>query len=422
MFKSNKTITAIEIGTSAIKVITAKPLEDGTLMALAYDEVPTLNRVVKGEVVNVPAIEASLSEALNNIESISGKRITSVYLAVTGNHIHSTNVIGSVPITSPNRVITESDIIDATRNARSFNLPLEQQGIHTFQRNYVVDDNRRVNNPEGMVANKLTADVHVIYGNYNKIQTICSLVNDVLGVPANDIAFAGIADYYGTSANGEPTKGTLIIDIGAGVTEFALFYKTGCLHSGQIAVGCDHIVNDLSIGLKLPVAKCHEILKRQGCAIQKKESENKVINIEMSVGQTARTFKESVLQQIIELRLREIFEIVKSELTKTSLDDNLNMTQFMNDGIKLCGGGAAIPNVAVLAELIFNVPVKIGLPVNISGIDAEINSPRYVTTVGLLHLGNMYNKMDTESSLTFWEALKSEVVNVFTTLMKAFRF
>ena len=238
MFGSNNTITAIEIGTGSIKVMMGMPTDSGAMSIIGYDEISSLNRVTKGEVINVSEVEELLSEVLNNVETVAGKRINSVYLAITGNHIQATNVMGSVPITSADRVVSQNDMVDTYRNAQSFNLPVEYKKIHTFQRAFLIDGNRRVNNPEGMVANKLTSDIHVIYGNNNKIQTLCALVDDVLSVPAKEISFSGIADFHGIFMNGDHTNGVLIIDIGAGVTEYVVFYNDGCVHSGQIAVGC----------------------------------------------------------------------------------------------------------------------------------------------------------------------------------------
>ena len=421
MFRSKKTITAVEIGTGSIKVVMGQPAENGSIVIIGHGEISSLTRVAKGEAINVSEVGEALGEVLDNVESVSGQRITSVYLAMTGSHIQSTNVIGSVPITSPNRIISEIDIIEATRNARSFNLPLEQKGIHTFQRTFIIDDARRVSNPEGMVGNKLTADIHVIYGNFNKIQTLCTLIDDVLGVPARDIAFSGIADFYGVSLDRESKNGSLIIDIGAGVTEYATFYNSGCLHSGQITVGCEHIANDLSIGLNLPIGKCRELLKNQRSSMLKIDSVNNSIQIEQGIGNQPKCVNEGTIQTIVELRLVELFEIIREELANSFLDEHLNMTKLLGDGIILCGGGALIPDITKIVESIFGVPIKIGRPVNISGMEEEINSPRYVTTIGLLHLGHRLSQMDKET-LSFRQTAENELTRIFDLCRKAFRF
>ena len=398
------------------------PAESGTMSIIGYDEVSSLNRLIKGEVVNVPEVEELLSEVLNNVETVAGKRISSVYVALTGNHVQSTNVIGSVPITSSDRIVTRTHMTEAYRNAKSFNLPVEQKKIHTFQRTFLIDDDRRVNNPEGMVANKLAADLHVIYGNNNKIQTLCTLVNDVVGFSAKKIAFSGIADFYGVSVSREQTEGVLIIDIGAGVTEYVVFYNNACVHSGQIAVGCEHLANDLALALKLPISKCREIVRNQKVSRTKSENAEKVVKVGVSVGQPVKMVKEAIIQTIIETRLTELFEIIQSELTNSFIDDFFNITQLLGEGIILCGGGALIIDISKIAESVFACPVKTGLPINVSGVDVDINSPRYVTATGLLHLGYVYQELERETSPSFRQTAESELSKVVNLCRKALRF
>ena len=422
MFRSSTTITAVEVGTGAIKVMMGVPADTGAISIIGYDEVSSLNRVVKGEVVNVPEVEELLSEVLNNVETVADRRIKSVYLAITGSHIQSTNVMGSVPITSSDRIIVESDMTEAYRNAQSFNLPVEQKKIHMFQRTFLIDENRRASNPEGMVGNKLTADIHVVYGNSNKIKTLCTMVEDVLGVSAKELAFSGIANFYGCFANRDHSNGILIVDIGAGVTEYVVFYSGDCVHSGQVAVGCEHLANDLAVGLKLPINKCREIVRQQKVSPRKMDNVDKVVKVESTLGQPPKIFKEAVIQTIIETRLTELFQIIQSELAGSFIDDYLNMTQLLGDGIILCGGGALVPDIHKIAESVFGIPVKIGVPVNVSGIDKDINSPRYVTPVGLLHFGYIQEQLEKETAPSFRQTAESEIHKVMSLCRKALRF
>ena len=419
-------MTDVEIGTASIKVLMGKPKDDGSIAIIGYDEATSLNRVVKGEVVNVPAISDLLGQVLNNVEAVSREHIKKLYLAVSGSHIKSINVVGSVPVTSTDRTITENEIVEATRNARCYNLPLEQKDIHTFQRTYLIDDTQRVSSPKGMAGNKLTADIHVIYGNYNKIQTLCNLVYNVLGAPASDIAFTGIADFYGLSGIEQKSSGTLIIDIGAGVTEYVVFHSGGCLHSGQLTVACEHIANDLSIGLGIPIEKSRELiklLKQQGFTlIDDGEDDSKKIEVQMSL-QPPLVFKQSVLRKIIRLRLQELFEVIKERLSGSFIiDEVLDMTNLLGNGIVLCGGGALLPDIAALAKSIFNIPVEIGYPLNVSGVSKEINSPKYITPIGLLNLGHKLDLMEKESAPSFRQTVETELKKLKSVTMEAFRF
>jgi len=414
--RTNDIIAAIEIGTSSIKVSMAQPLDDGSISVIAFHETPCQNRVIKGEIYNVDATVELLGEALDHVEATSGKRISSAYLAVTGAHIGSINVQGSVPVRSYERKIADDDLVEATRHARAYNLPIDKIAVHSYQRSYIIDDQRCVSQPVGMIADKLTADIHFIYGGYNNIQTICNVVDEVLGFPANDISFSGIADIYGLALGADHRKGILVVDIGAGVTEYVVFYEDGCMHSGQITVGCDHIANDLSIGLRLPINKCREILKNHGSAVRKADGSTKCITVETALGHPPRVFKESTIQTVIELRLLELFEIINADLERQ------NVRELIGEGVILCGGGALITDIVELTESFFNIPAKIGQPGNVSGEVTAINSPRFVTTIGLLHLGYQLRQMEDVDNLPIHEVMKRDFVKFFNIARKAIRF
>ncbi len=422
MFASDDTITALEIGTSTIKAIMGKADDEGRIEILAHDEVTCIGYVSKAQVINVPALEEMLAAMFTNLETASNKRIGPIYLAISGSHIQSTNVMGTIRIASSQRTINEADLIEAVRCARSFNLPLEQKLIHTFQRSFTIDDSYRIANPVGITGNKLTADIHVIFGNLNKTETLLNLVKGVVGWPVTGIAFSPIADYYGVVMGEETDKGYLLINLGAGVTEYAVFNHQACIHSGQIAVGCDHVANDLSIGLDLPIKKCRELLHKCGAAQPTPESQKRTFKVELSLGQPPRMIKEAVFQSIIGIRLEELFNLIKADLTKTFIDEKLNMIRMIGDGIILCGGGALIPEITTLAHTIFKVPVKPGLPINCMGLDKELNSPLFTTPIGLLNYGYRLTQLDFDSPYSFRQAAQSEFVKLIDICKQALKF
>jgi cell division protein FtsA len=415
MARSHELITAVEIGTGSIKVFMGDPLDDGSMAIAAFHEAPTLGKVVKGEVVNVAAIVEQLSYSLNTVEENAGARIGPVYVALSGDHIGSTNVQGSAPVRSPDRIIAEEDIVDATRHARNYSLPIDQMDIHSFQRTYLVDGHRRTSKPLGMAANKLTADIHVIYGNRNNTQTTLRLLDEVLGFSATDVAFSAIADIYGVGIGNEARNGMLLMDMGTGVTEYALFHDDGCMHSGQFTIGCDHIANDLAVGLRLPISKCREILKNHGTALRRSGGNTETITVETSIGHPAREIKLSTVETIIEVRLFELFELIKADLEKNKV------LRLIGDGIVFCGGGALIPNITELMENVYNVPVMVGTPGNISGATSELNSPRYVTPIGLLQLGRQMQQMDEADGLPLGKLVKRDFVKFVDLCKRAIR-
>lgn len=416
MPKKNKTITAIEIGTSAVKLIMGQPGDGGTMNILGHEELPTGNKVVKGEIVNVPAVTDLLVDGLNRLESSTGQEVRAAYAAVTGGHIATRNVRASVPILAPDRVIREEDIVEATRQARNYRLPAEQTCVHSFQRTYLIDGRQRSGDPAGKSGNQLTADVHLIHGNANRVETLCNVIDETVGHPASDIAFAPIADFYGIAKVEEQRQGLLIIDIGAGVTEYALFFEQGCMHSGQITVGCDHIANDLAIGLRLPINRCRELIRRQIAAVRSAEALTNEIQVETSIGHEPRRFREATMQTIVELRLRELLGVIRDEL------QGHDVLKVIGAGIVVCGGGALIPKITELVEDVFSMPASVGYPALISGVVEDLDSPRYVTPVGLLHLASKMKLMDDSINPPLKEIVKKDIVTILDLFKRAIRF
>ena len=409
-------LTGIEIGTSAIKVCIGCPRQDGSISIAAFDETPCINKIMKGEVQDVEAVQDLLADTLNQAEETAGCAAGKVFLAITGAHIGSVNAQGTVPIRGQDRKITEEDIIEATRQARGYRLPIEKIAVNSCQRAYQVDGDRTVSQPLGMTASKLMADIHFVYGNYNNIQTTCSLVDGVLGYPATDISFSGVADVYGLALGAEQTNGVLVVDIGAGVTEYVVYYEEGCMHSGQITVGCEHLANDLSIGLQIPISKARDLLKSHGAAMRRADGVVRRVEVEISLGHEPKSFKESTIQTVIELRLLELFQIICDDLSRHHMLDKLS------DGVVLCGGGALIPHIEELARSYFSIPVRIGQPSNVSGEEKAIRSPRCVTPIGLLHLGYQLQKMEESKAVPLGEAMKRDMRNLVNLAKKAIKF
>ncbi len=414
--KPTEVLTGIEIGTSAIKVCAGHPLGDGSISIIGVDETPCVNKVVKGEVQDVELIKELLEDTLNRVEEATGCGIGKAYLAITGAHIASVNAQGGVPIQAEDRKITNDDIVNATRNARGYRLPIDQISINSCQRAYLIDGERPMSQPLGMVAGTLTADIHFIYGNYNNVQTSCNLVDEVLGFPATDIAFAGIADMYGLALETEPNSGVLVVDIGAGVTEYVVYYEEGCMHSGQVTIGCEQLANDLSIGLRLPIPKAREVLRSNGSAMRRAEGGVRHVKVQTGLAHPPRTFKESTIQTIIETRLLELFQIVRDDLAEH------RMLELLSNGVVLCGGGALIPHIAELAASFFAVPARIGQPGNVTGAESEIQSPRYVTPIGLLHLGYQLREMEKSNAMPFWEVMKKDLSKISNVAKRAIKF
>lgn len=404
---SRETITAIEVGSSALKLLMAEPADNDSMRVLGALEVSTLSKVVKGEVVNAPDVARLLEKGLDELEHKAQHEVVYACVAVTGSHVETQNITAMMPITSPTRRIDEDLVAAVTRQVRTYQPSSGREKIHSIQRRYLIDGRYPTGDPTGMTGNQLTADVHLVHGDTNRLAILHDLIAESGGLQSYEVAFSPIAAYYGLHQRQSQTGGSLIVDLGAGTTGFALYCDGGCMHSGVITVGCEHLANDLAIGLKLPLPKCRELVRRHAGAMRNAAGLSTDIVIDRSsVVNKPRHIRLSKVQTIVEVRLTELFEVIAAEL------DHADVRRFLSNGITLVGGGALIPDVCELAERILQAPVRVGLPSGLTAVSEDLNSPRWVTPVGLLHLGQNFREVEDAASLPFKETIKRDLVRL----------
>ena len=413
MARRSKNLTAIELGASTIKVCMGVIGKDDTLTLIGHQETPAQDSIRKGEIINAGAVVDLLTDSLNRLERSTGKTVGPVYLAVTGNHFASTNANGSVPVTAADHIISEQDIMVATQNARDWSLPADRLPIHSYRRAYIIDGARRVGNPLGMAGSHLNADIHMIYASHNHIEALLKLLMNVLGEPVADIVFSGVASFYGLEPCETARHGVLVIDLGAGVTEYVLFYDEGCMHSGQISVGCDHLANDLALGLRLPLNLARQLVRQHGSAILRPDASQRQVRLP---GTRRRMFSESSIHKVMELRLQELFEIIRDELTEH------NLRGMLGDGVVIGGGGALIPEITELAQQVFQTPARVGRPRELPGMDPKLNDPRMLTPIGLLCLGQQLQQMELAKSPPLPRLLRQELGALYKLCRRAIKF
>ncbi len=415
--QKRQVLTGVEIGTSSIKVVMGTPLPDDEISILGSAHLPSL-KVVKGEVVDAHVVQEQLERALAAAEHASGVDIEDVFLALTGAHIRGINSVGSTMVRSTDRKITEDTVVAAVRNAHAYNLPPDQKVLHYFDRFYCIDDSREVTNPLGLVGTKLAADVHIVFGQLNRLETNCRMVADVVSYPAADVAFSAVAGGFAAFSQDEMEKGGLLIDIGAGVTEYIFLHGPGCLHSGQVAVGCDHVANDLSIGLRLPIPRCRKLLHELdqfGSAVMEPDGRARLMAVG-NLGKKVRHIPVSTVEQIIELRLQELFEAILADLQKHGVADRIG------SGVRLAGGGARISGIHRLAQHVFRMPVATAKPHLFSGEEDVVSAPEFVTPLGLVRWGKLMLDISDPPPLPLWQQLRVDVRKAWDVLRRSFPF
>lgn len=408
--RHKQVLTAVEIGTRWVKVVIGEFQEDGVLNLLGVGEEPSL-KVMKGEISDPAVVQEQLQKAMVNAEDAAGGvQIENVFLLVTGSHIGSVNSVGSMVINSDDPHVSEEDREAALQNAWGYTFPPDRATLHHFRRQFTVDG-REVDNPVGLFGSKLEADVHIIYGQLNRLQNSRNMIVEAMGAEESEpqeLIFSGVAAGLGVFEPEEVEKGAMVIDLGAGVTEVAVFTREDrCLYSGQVTVGCEHLANDLSLGLHLPVQRCREMLETLDAvgakAVMTQDGNARLLEVDVATGRPPRKVPVSTVEQILELRLQELFSVIRDQLEAKRM---LNRIGF---GIKLVGGGALIPQVTDLARRVFEMPVSVGVPRLVNGQKEVIASPRFVAPLGALRLGRSMLKAREAEKVGVGGTLRSDL-------------
>ena len=338
--------------------------------------------VRKGEITDVPQAAEDIRDALAEAEKMANVEIREVWLGVSGGHIGGFNNHGSHQVPSVDRDITEEDVENVMKNAKVAEMGADKYAIHINRHHFTVNGQKSVVNPVGMVGQSLEVDVHITFGNFNRLQNpvraVKGLQLDVLGV-----VFNGLASALAVLTPEQKRQGTLVIDLGAGTTDYALLHDGLVRHTGVLAVGGDHITNDLAYFFKAPMPTVEKLKKEQGGVLPNGDVKGKTITLPSDHGLPEKTINLEHLQRIMTARVEETLQLIEEELTDKGLMSNVR------SGVVFCGGGARIPGLHRLAENIFQVPAETGHTVAMSGLKAALDEPEFATAIGLVRFASM---------------------------------
>lgn len=374
------TIVAIELGTCKICVLVAEADESEGLKVIGVGQSPS-HGIRKGEVTDPTMAINDLEQALHDAEESSGCDITRAYLGITGRHIRGTTNRGLHPIRNREKGVTNRDIEIVMKNARSFELDENYNRLHSIQQNFRVDDIENIKNPLGYRGSNLTVEMHLIEGAYNRIENSIQIVREN-NVDVQEVAFNGLATALACLGNREKEHGALVIDIGAGSTDFLLYSGGRVRHSGVIPVGGDHVTNDVAIGLNISIRAAEDLKMNHGSAIVMPDARNRHVSLSSGIERMTREFSLHSLQTIMNLRLAEIFELIYADLEKKKL------THYCQSGVFLSGGTSKTPQVEYLAERIFNARTSRASARAIGSLHERLDQPEFMTALGLLKFGS----------------------------------
>lgn len=384
MSDASTILVGLEIGTSKVCAAVGELNGEGVLSIIGVGQSHS-HGVRKGEIVDAAVAADDIRNAIVEAEQMADVEVRSVYLAVSGNHIRGFNNRGVHPVVSADREITEEDVQDVIKNAKAINLPAENHVVHVIRQHFQVDGQDGIQNPVGMLGARLEVDIHVVHGCFNRLQNPIRAVKS-LQLEVENIVFGGLASTLALLSNEQKEMGALVIDMGGGTTEFVACHDGIVKHTGLLAVGGDHVTNDLAYGLKVPLSRAEQLKIEHGSAIVEDGVRGRTVSLDSTHGFLGRSVNLEHLHRIMSARIEESLELIALEMSQLGLLNRLRA------GVFLCGGGARIPRIQQLAEQIFGLPVYLGRAHSISGIKSALDQPEFATAIGLVKFGSLQSR------------------------------
>jgi len=380
MTNTEQIIVGLEVGTSKTCAVVGEVLDADNLQIIGIGQTSSQG-VRKGEIVDMEAASQSIHDAVAEAEDSASVEIHNVYASVTGGHIRCFNNRGSVIVANDERGITEEEVRNVLLNAKAVNIPHDHVIVHSIRQRFFVDGNDGIQNPVGMLGAKLEADVHIIHGVRTRLQNTIRCIREVPLDLAN-IAVSSLASALAVLTTEDQQHGSLVIDIGGGTTDYMAYTGGTIRHSGVLALGGDHITNDIAVGLRLPLPRAEKLKLEHGSVQWPLDDE--IITLKADLGLPDRQVSKEQLCHIMNLRVEETLTLVKKEIEKA------NLLPYLRAGVFITGGCARLRGLQALAEEIFDLPIHIGHSQTINGPTATIESPEYSTAIGLIRfaIGN----------------------------------
>jgi len=373
MAARERIIVGLDIGTTKICCLITELRENNDLEVIGFgtSESKGLRR---GLVVNMEQTVNAIRHAVEDAERMAGIRVDEVYTGIAGGHIQGISTNGVISIKGDE--ITQADKKRVVEQAKDFAKPVGVEIIHVLPQEFAVDDLSGISNPVGMAGSKLEARVHIVTGSVAAVSNINKCAQKA-GLGLQDIVLQQIASATAILTPDERQLGVILMDIGGGTTDIAVFNEGSIRHTAVLALGGDHVTHDIAVGLRTPIVEAERLKIKYGHSIASRVSPDEQIEVPSIGGDTVNTVSRKILAEIIESRMEELFKLAYTEIRNTGLAEQLST------GLVLTGGASALEGVPALAEGIMHMPVRLGLPRGIKGLVELVNSPAYATAVGL---------------------------------------
>ena len=381
---NKKVVTGIDIGTTKIAVIIAECTNSKFKKIIGYGEAPSLG-LKKGVVESIDLTVQSIIQAVNVAEKQAKIKVNSAYIGITGDHIKSLNNTGVISINntksnSTGNKISSKDMDKVLEHAKSITLSADRRILHVITKDFKVDDRTGIKHPIGLYGHRLEANVHLITLGVNYKQDLKTCLEEA-GISPISFVLEPYASSLSVLNHDQKELGVILIDIGGGTTDIVVYFRNRIQYSTALPFGGESVTNDILYKFQIGKKEAEKIKIEKGIAKNALADENKNFKIKNSIDNKEIQISQRDLSEVIEPRMREIFNFCNNEISKS--DINREYTY----GIVLTGGGALLKGCTDLASEIFNIPVSIGKPINIEKIKNDLDNPRYATSLGLINFG-----------------------------------
>ncbi len=372
---SPRRIAGLDIGTTKISAVIGE-LDPDDEMGIVGVGISPSEGLRRGVVVNLEKTVGSIHKALREAEMMSGVQAKSVHAGIAGDHIRSINSRGVIAVSRGGDGISQSDVTRVVEAAKAVAIPTDREIVHAIPQEYIVDDQDGIRDPIGITGVRLEAEVHIITGAISCTRNLCKSIQRA-GLKVDSLVLEPLATSLAVLDDDERNLGVVLLDIGGGTTDIAVFSEGSIRHTAVVGLGGCNVTNDVAIGLRTPVDKAELLKIEYGCALSSLVDEDETIEVPGVGGRSPRTISRRLLSSMIEPRVEEILTLSLKEVKQNHVAD------LLGAGVVLTGGTASMHGVCELAEQVFDMPVRVGYPTGVQGLADSVRDPRYSTGVGL---------------------------------------
>jgi cell division protein FtsA len=372
-----KLIVGLDIGTSKVLAIVGEISPTGEVEIVGVGYHPSRG-MKKGVVVNIESTVQSIQRAVEEAELMAGCQIHSVFAGIAGSHISSFNSHGIVAI--KDKEVGPNDVERVIEAARALAIPADQKVLHILPQEFIIDKQEGIREPIGMSGVRLEAKVHIVTGAVSAAQNIIKCIRRC-GLEVDDIILEQLASSMSVLNDDEKELGVCIVDIGGGTTDISVFTDGAIRHTAVIPIAGDQVTNDIAVALRTPTQNAEDIKKKYGCALTQLAHRDDAIEVPSVGDRPPRKLSRQTLAEVIEPRIEELYGLIQAELRRSGFED------VIGSGIVLTGGSAKMEGMIDLAEEIFHMPVRLGVPQYVGGLKGVVQNPIFATGVGLVLYG-----------------------------------